>query len=130
MTESRKSSRQYWLGLSLVYAVSLSVFTLAPDSWPLVFVMAALLFLIVQAAYYGQIGRKIQGTFATATPGVGLLAMTGGAIAILLRGSQAAYWAGPLLSVAGFVAMFFFLNRFGRFYSGSRDDQGSASPSS
>ncbi|WP_156144246.1 hypothetical protein [Sinomonas humi] len=45
--------------------------------------------------------------------------MTGGAIAILLRGSDAMYWAGPLLSVVGFAVMFLFLNKFGRFYSGS-----------
>lgn len=117
--EPRKSPRAYWLGISLVYGVSLSVLALAPGLWPFVFVPGAILFLVLQAAYYGQIHWKIQSTFATAAPGLGALAMTGGAIAILLRGSDAMYWAGPLLSVVGFAIMFLFLNKFGRFHSGS-----------
>ncbi|MEA5454048.1 hypothetical protein SPF06_04860 [Sinomonas sp. JGH33] len=119
MGNSRTSPRQYWFGLSLVYGLSLSILALATPVWLFVFIPAAILFIVLQAVYYGQIGRNIQGRLATATPGVGVLATTGGAIAVLLRGSDAAYWAGPLLALAGFVAMFLFLSRFGRFHPNS-----------
>ncbi|WP_422936231.1 hypothetical protein [Sinomonas sp. P47F7] len=118
-----KSPRRYWAELAGAFALSLSVIATAPGLvWPISFLVAFVAFIVVHAIYYGQVGRHIQGRLVTATPGAGALAMLFGAGALLLRGSEIAYWAGPLLAVAGFVVMFLFLDRFGKFYQApSRD---------
>jgi hypothetical protein len=40
-----------------------------------------------------------------------------GVVALLVRGTPVAIWAGPLLGVIAFLGMFLYLQRFGRFYS-------------
>ncbi|MDQ4500706.1 hypothetical protein [Sinomonas sp. ASV322] len=119
----QKSPRRYWIELSAAFAVALDVSVVMPG---LALMAAMLLGLVVatfiHAVYYGQIGRHIQGKFATATPGMGLTGMPFAAAALLLRGTEIAYWAGPLLAAAGFVVMFLFLDRFGKFYPTSSRD--------
>lgn len=115
------SARIYWLVLSLVYGLSLSVIGLGQGVWLWVFPVAALVFITIHAYVNGQIVSGANCGFPTATPGVGLLAMVGGAAAILLRNSTITYWAVPVLSAIGFAAMFWFLTKHGTFYQHRSD---------
>lgn len=114
-TTQDRRERDYWLGLSLAFGLSLSVFGFVQGIWLWTAALAFLVFIVIQAWYYGQIviGRN---RFSTATPGVGLLATVFWAGAFLLRGSSIAGWAVPLLSLAGFVAAFWFLSKYGKFH--------------
>ncbi|MFJ4028911.1 MULTISPECIES: hypothetical protein [unclassified Paenarthrobacter] len=107
--------RRYWLVLSLVYGVSLEIIGFAQGIWPVIFPLAAVVFIVVHAFANGQVLSGNQ-RFSTATPGVGLLAMVGGAVAVILRDTEIAFWAIPLLGVAGFAMMMWFLNRYGKYH--------------
>ncbi|MFE4194762.1 hypothetical protein ACFRJ9_02760 [Paenarthrobacter sp. NPDC056912] len=112
-------SQHYWLALAAMYGLTVSVVAMAAWPWPLIMVAAFLLFAFMQAAYYRQLGGKIQGRLATANPGVAALAGTFGFGAILLQGAPIALWAGPVLGLGTFVGMYLYLRKFGRFYRGS-----------
>ncbi|MBT2513415.1 hypothetical protein J7E82_07650 [Arthrobacter sp. ISL-30] len=84
-------------------------------------VASFILFAILQGLRYRQIGRDVQGKFATASPGVGIVGGVFGAAAILVHGTEVAMWAGPLLGLATFIGMYLYLHRFGRFYRDSAE---------
>lgn len=115
-TSIQNAERNYWLGLSAMYGLTLSVVAMAVWPWPLIMVAAFLLFAVLQAVHYRQLGRHIQGKLATASPGVAALGGTFGLGAILLQGAPFALWAGPLLGLVTFVGMYLYLHRFGRFH--------------
>lgn len=111
--------RNYWLGLSGTYGLTLSVVAMAAWPWPLIMVASFLLFAVMQAVRYRQLGRHIQGKLATANPGGAALAGTFGLGAILLQGAPIALWAGPVLGLATFAGTYLYLRKFGRFYGDS-----------
>jgi hypothetical protein len=111
------TARNYWLALAATYGLTLSVAAMADWPWPLLMGGAFILFVVLHSFRYRQVGRKIQGTLATASPGVGVAGSILGAGALLVRGTPVAIWAGPLLGVIAFLGMFLYLQRFGRFYS-------------
>jgi len=78
---------------------------------------AFILFAVLHSIRYRQVGRKIQGKLATASPGVGIVGGIFGAAAVLIHGTQVAIWAGPLLGVLTFLGMYLYLHRYARFYS-------------
>ncbi|MBP2268979.1 hypothetical protein J3A64_004443 [Pseudarthrobacter sp. PvP004] len=111
--------RNYWLGLSGMYGLTLSVVAMAAWPWPLIMVASFLLFAVMQAVCYRQLGRQIQGKLATANPGGAALAGTFGLGAILLQGAPIALWAGPVLGLATFAGTYLYLRKFGRFHRDS-----------
>ena len=115
-TDTVSRQRGYWLGLSAMYSLALSVVAMSDGFWPWVMGAAFIVFVVVQGLYYRQIGREVQGRFATANPSVGIIAGVFGLGAILLHGSEWALWAGPLLGLATFASLYAYLLRFGRFY--------------
>lgn len=110
--------RNYWLLLAAMYGLTLSVVAMAEWPWPLIMGAAFILFAILQGIRYRQIGHNIQGKLATASPGVGIVGSVFGAGAVLIHGTSFAIWAGPILGLVTFVAMYLYLHRFGRFYQG------------
>lgn len=113
-------SQHYWLALAAMYGLTVSVVAMAAWPWPLIMVAAFLLFAFMQAAYYRQLGGKIQGKLATANPGVAAVAGTFGLGAILIQGSPIALWAGPVLGLVTFVGTYLYLRKFGRFHKDSQ----------
>ena len=111
------TARNYWLALAATYGLTLSVAATADWPWPFLMGGAFILFVVLHSYRYRQVGRKIQGTLATASPDVGVAGSVLGAGALLVRGTPVAIWAGPLLGVIAFLGMFLYLQRFGRFYS-------------
>lgn len=61
MTTSKTIERNYWLGLSALFAVTVSVVAMADPPWSVVMVAALVLFAVLQGIHYKQIGRHIQG---------------------------------------------------------------------
>lgn len=101
-----------------MYGLTLSVVAMAEWPWPLIMGAAFILFGVLHGLRYRQVGRNVQGKLATASPGVGVAGGIFGAAAILIHGTPVAIWAGPLLGVVTFLAMYLYLHRFGRFYRG------------
>ncbi|UVJ39135.1 hypothetical protein [Arthrobacter sp. CJ23] len=118
-TTTEPAQRNYWLGLSAMYGLTLSVVAMAPWPWPLIMVASFLLFAALQAMHYRQLGRHIQGKLATANPGGAALTGTFGLGAILLQGSPIALWAGPLLGLITFIGTYLYLHKYGRFHKAS-----------
>ncbi|MFF2298608.1 hypothetical protein ACX801_03155 [Arthrobacter bambusae] len=87
--------------------------------WSLIMVAAFILFAVLQAIHYRQLGREIQGKLATANPGAGVVAAVFGGAAVLIHGTPIALWAGPVLGLVTFVGMYLFLHRYGRFHKGA-----------
>lgn len=110
-------ARDYWLVLAAMYGLTLSVVAMAEWPWPAFMGAAFVLFAVLHSIRYRQLSRKIQGKLATANPSVGVVGGVFGAAAILIRGTPIAIWAGPLLGVVTFLAMYPYLQRFGRFYN-------------
>jgi hypothetical protein len=109
--------RKYWLTLAAMYGLTLSVVAMADWPWPLFMGGAFILFGVLHSIRYRQVGRKVQGKLATASPGVGVVGGIFGAAAVLIRGTPVAIWAGPLLGVFTFLGMYLYLHRYGWFYS-------------
>ncbi|MDQ0029660.1 putative permease [Arthrobacter bambusae] len=87
--------------------------------WSLIMVAAFIVFAVLQAIRYRQLGREIQGKLATANPGVGAVAAVFGGAAVLIHGTPVAFWAGPVLGLVTFVGIYLFLRRYGRFHEGA-----------
>jgi hypothetical protein len=115
-TASKSAARNYWLALSALFGVTVSVVAMTDPPWSVAMVAAFVLFVVLQSIHYGQVGRNIQGKLATANPGVGILGAVFGGAAVLIHGSPIALWAGPALGLVTFLAMYLFLQRFGRFH--------------
>lgn len=84
--------------------------------WMLIVLGAMMLFLALQAVYYGQIGR---GALQDVTPRKGSATAFMPfffPLATLIRGSDAVVWAAPLLGLAGFAVSYACLRRDGYFY--------------
>lgn len=111
-TRNRRE-RRYWLGLSMAYGLGLIVLTLGEGAWMWFFIPFFVLFLYVHARRYGQSRYWLEGRSISLW--IAGLATLSGAGAVLLNSSNAAIWAGPVLGVIGFAAMFLVLNTFGRF---------------
>lgn len=120
-TTNNPTARGYWLPLSALFGVTISVVAMTDPPWSVIMVAAFLLFVVIQGIHYGQIGREVQGKLATASPGVGILAAVFGGAAVLIHGTPVAFWAGPVLGLATFAATYLYLQRFGRFYSRSSE---------
>lgn len=112
-------AERYWLALTAMFGLTVSVVAMAAWPWPLIMVASFLLFAVMQAVRYRQLGRQIQGKLATANPGGAALAGTFGLGAILLQGTPIALWAGPVLGLGTFVGMYLYLRKFGRFHGES-----------
>lgn len=110
-------ARNYWLGLAAMYGLTLGVVAVAEMPWPLMMGGAFILFAVLHSIRYRQLGRKIQGKLATASPGVGVVGAVFGAAAVIIHGTPIALWAGPLLGIISFLGMYLYLHRFGGFYS-------------
>jgi hypothetical protein len=108
--------RNYWLVLAAMYGLTLSVVAMTDWPWPLFMGAAFVLFAVLHSIRYRQLSRKIQGKLDTANPSVGVVGGVFGAAAILIHGTPIAIWAGPLLGIVTFLAMYLYLHRFGRFY--------------
>lgn len=87
---TKTTARNYWLALAATYGLTLSVAAMADWPWPLLMGGAFILFVVLHSFRYGQVGRKIQGTLATASPGVGVAGSILGAGALLVRGTPVA----------------------------------------
>ncbi|GAB2732766.1 hypothetical protein GCM10027038_33980 [Arthrobacter bambusae] len=111
--------RNYWLALSALFGVTVSVVSMTDPPWSLIMVAAFILFAVLQAIHYRQLGREIQGKLATANPGAGVVAAVFGGAAVLIHGTPIALWAGPVLGLVTFVGMYLFLHRYGRFHKGA-----------
>ncbi|MCQ6269448.1 hypothetical protein M8J71_02945 [Pseudarthrobacter sp. R1] len=116
MTASKSTTRNYWLALSSLFGVTVSVVAMTDPPWSVAMVAAFVLFVVLQSIHYRQVGRNIQGKLATANPGVGILGAVFGGAAVLIHGNPVALWAGPALGLVTFLGMFLFLQRFGRFH--------------
>lgn len=114
-------ARNYWLTLAAMYGLTISVVAMA--GWPWTFIMggAFILFAVLHSIRYGQVGRVIQGTLATANPGVGIFAGIFSGAAILINGTSIAIWGGAVLGALTFLVMYLYLQRFGRFHQESRE---------
>jgi hypothetical protein len=60
--------RNYWLVLAAMYGLTLSVVAMADWPWPLYMGGAFILFAVLHGIRYRQVGRKVQGKLATASP--------------------------------------------------------------
>ncbi|XAS72810.1 hypothetical protein VUN82_02800 [Micrococcaceae bacterium Sec5.1] len=115
-TKTDSTVRNYWLALSGLFGITISVVAMTDPPWSLIMVAAFILFAVLQAIRYRQLGRDIQGKLATANPGAGIVAAVFGGAAVLIHGTPIAFWAGPLLGLLTFAAMYVFLQRYGRFH--------------
>ncbi|MBT8161651.1 MULTISPECIES: hypothetical protein [Arthrobacter] len=120
-TTTHLTARAYWLPLSALFGVTISVVAMTDPPWSVIMVAAFLLFVVIQGIHYGQIGREIQGKLATAGPGVGILGAVFGGAAVLVRSTPVAFWAGPVLGLITFAGTYLYLQRFGRFYRRSSE---------
>ncbi|MFC0483613.1 hypothetical protein [Pseudarthrobacter scleromae] len=108
--------RNHWLALAATYGLTLSIVAMADWPWPLFVGGAFILIVVLRSVRYRQAGRKTQAGLAGPGPGAGagVIGSLFGAGALLIRGTPAATWAGPLLGVIAFLGLFLYLQRFAR----------------
>lgn len=116
-------AKNYWMAVAAPYGGTLAVVVITEWPWPLIAGAAFLLLLILQR-FHGHARRKDWAEPGTDSATLGLLSSTFGAAAILIHGSDIAVWAGPLLGLITFVALYFWFARRGgvhRHASGSQN---------
>lgn len=108
--------RNHWLALAATYGLTLSIVAMADWPWPLFVGGALILVVVLHSVRFRQAGRKTQAGLAGpgAGAGAGVIGSLFGAGALLIRGTPAATWAGPLLGVIAFLGLFLYLQRFAR----------------
>ena len=107
------TARSYWLPLSAIFGVTISVVAMTDPPWSVIMVAAFILFVVVQGIHYRRLRREVQGKAATAGPGVGILGAVFGGAAVLLHGTSIATWAGPVLGLVTFAGTYLYLRRLG-----------------
>ena len=107
-----KKAKNYWMAVPAAYGGTLAVVVITEWPWPLIAGAAFLLLLILQR-FHGHARRKDWAEPGTDSATLGLLSSTFGAAAILIHGSVIAAWAGPLLGLITFAALYFWLARRG-----------------
>lgn len=116
-----KSANNYWLGLSVAVGLFMALITMLDFPWIWLVLGVTMLFLFLQAIYYGQIGR---GVFRDINYGKSSSAAMPFLfpVSILIRGSDFAIWAGPLLGLVGFAVSYLCLKKAGYFYRAAEED--------
>ena len=107
-----KKAKNYWMAVSAAYGGTLAIVVITEWPWPLIAGAAFVLLLILQR-FHGHAGHQDRAEPGTESATLGLLSSTFGAAAILVHGSDIAVWAGPLLGLITFVALYFWLARQG-----------------
>ncbi|MFJ3957388.1 hypothetical protein [Arthrobacter sp. NPDC090010] len=111
-----RTARSYWLGLSVAFGLGLGCFAALPSPWHWVSTGVVILFLLGQAAMYGQVKPALQGKFAINSASFGLLVMILVVAAVVSRDSAFAVLLGIAVGLLGAISMFWVLVRRGRFY--------------
>ncbi|MDJ0353581.1 hypothetical protein [Pseudarthrobacter sp. PH31-O2] len=105
----------YWLLLSLFFAAGVVVIGLAEGLILLGAAIALVVAIVGLTALHGQFRKDVLRHISTASPGVGVTAAAVVAVAVLLRGTDSAVWAVPLLAVGASVSLYVWLHRHGRY---------------
>lgn len=87
----------------------MSFVVVADWPWPLAFGAGAILLLLARTLWRRKTGGS--GEQLPAAPGVGLLGVTFGAAALIIRGTPESLWAGPALGVVASVSTYAYLRR-------------------
>ncbi|UOD80707.1 hypothetical protein [Paenarthrobacter ureafaciens] len=121
------SANSYWLGLSAAYGTTLALVTAIEWPWPWLLTIfgALLVFLVIHAWLYGQLGRApFKDLDAGKDSGLAILTIFP-VLALLVRGSPVALWAGPALGVIACAVSYVCLKKYGYFRqrSTSRGDR-------
>ncbi|MEZ2372813.1 hypothetical protein [Arthrobacter sp. RCC_34] len=109
-------ARSYWMGLSIAFGLGLGLYAAAPAPWHWVSAGAFVLFVLIQAAVYGQIKPALQGKLAFNSASFGLRILLLVVAAVVSRDSAYSLLLGIGLAVLSGVSMFWVLTRRGRFY--------------
>ena len=105
----------YWVLLSIFFAAGVTIIGLAEGFILLGAALALLTAIVILTSVHGQFRKDVISSLSTASPGVGIGAATVVACAVLLRGTDSALWAVPLLSVGTSIGLYFWLRRHGRY---------------
>lgn len=105
----------YWVLLSIFFAAGVTIIGRAEGFILLGAGLALLTAIVILASLHGQFRKDVISSLSTASPGVGIGAATVVAGAVLLRGTDSALWAVPLLSVSASVGLYVWLRHHGRY---------------
>ncbi|MET4094153.1 hypothetical protein [Arthrobacter sp. UYCu712] len=64
---------------------------------------------------HGQFRKDVMRSLSAASPGIGITAATVVAVAVLLRGTDSAIWAVPVLAACSSAGLYVWLHRHGRY---------------
>ncbi|MFC8040685.1 hypothetical protein ACFUOZ_15140 [Paenarthrobacter sp. NPDC057355] len=117
MIKTRNRRNNYWLTLAACYGLTIGVATTIAMPWLLIVGGVFIFFPLVVGYLFGQIGIGVRGNVMRDSPAITLPAAAFSLIAILLRDSPVAGWAGPLLGLASFAGMYLCLRRYGYFHA-------------
>jgi len=113
---SEKKANSYWLLLASCYGLTIGFATISVMPWLLLWGGIFIVFPVVIAWIYGQIGRKVRYGLVPDKPAITITATSFAVLATVLHGSPITAWAGPLLGLATFIGTYLCLRRFGHFY--------------
>ena len=105
----------YWILLSVFFAAGVVIIGLAEGIILLVAAIALVVAIVGLTALHGQFRKDVMRSLSTASPGVGITAATVVAVAVLLRGTDSAVWAVPLLAGGASAGLYVWLHRHGRY---------------
>ena len=110
-----QTKNAYWILLSVLFAAGVVVIGLAEGLILLGAAIALVVAIVGLTALHGQFRKDVMRSLSTASPGVGITAATVVAVAVLLRGTDSAVWAVPLLAAGASAGLYAWLHRHGRY---------------
>lgn len=110
-----QTKNAYWILLSAFFAAGVVVIGLAEGLILLGAAITLVAAIVGLTALHGQFRKDVLRSLSTASPGVGISAATVVAVAVLLRGTDSAVWAVPLLAVGASAGLYMWLHRHGRY---------------
>ena len=110
-----QTKNSYWILLSVFFAAGVVIIGLAEGMILLGAAIALLVAIIGLTTLHGQFRKDVMRNLSTASPGVGITAATVVAAAVLLRGTDSAIWAVPVLAACASAGLYMWLHRHGRY---------------
>jgi hypothetical protein len=110
-----QTKNAYWILLNVFFAAGVVIVGLAEGLILLGAAIALVVAVVGVTALHGQFRKAVMRSLSTASPGVGITAATVVAVAVLLRGTDSAVWAVPLLAAGASAGLYAWLRRHGRY---------------
>lgn len=112
-----EEATKYWLSLSLLFA-AMTIVLILLQGWLMIIGLVVLIAgMVLITAKHGQFDKNARSQMPPSSSMLPLVAIAFFAVALLVRATEFALYAAPILSVLAGVAVFYTMKKSGLYYA-------------